>query len=95
MLINKHRRLRIIITCYMRANVWNSNTYEKKEIQLKQKGKESKSDPSGAVNESSSFGGVPNLVHSIFICRYNDLLQRLLIQLFVRCLFYRRAYVFA
>ena len=31
MLINKHRRLRIIITCYMRANVWNSNTYGKKE----------------------------------------------------------------
>ena len=100
MLINKHRRLRIIITCYMRANVWNSNTYGKKERKEKnqkkaKQEKESKSDPSGAVNESSSFGGVPNLVHSVFICRYNDLLQRLLIQLFVRCLFYRRAYVFA
>ena len=42
MLLNKHRRLRIIITCYMRANVWNSNTYGKKKEKKKTRKEQSK-----------------------------------------------------
>ena len=59
MLINKHRRLRIIITCYMRANVWNSNTYGKKERKEKNQ-KRAKQENKISVN---LYGRVPNLVH--------------------------------